>query len=309
MTDEKKKRRHWPAIIIVAACAIVFLISSMTYTVSNSEYVIVKRFESFKEVSKPGLNFKFPYPVEDIVRIDSRLQHYERPLTQTALSDVRNLLVSVTAGWKVDENKVREFHNSVTSISDAGRVIKNIIGTPTGNVFPKYKLDEIFNTDPKENKLDRIKEEIHKEAQEIASQYGIKIVYIGFSQIAFSPSSTKTVMERMRSSRKSIATEIRTKGEAKAQEIIRNAEKVARSKEEEAKIEAERIRSLADLEAQEIYKNFENPDLVAFLRQLESLKKLLNKNTQMVLDLDTPPFNLLKGDLLEELKNKPGKNK
>lgn len=299
---DKPKKRHWPAIIIVSACALVFIVSSMTYTVSNSEHVIVTRFGAYKDTANAGLNFKFPYPIDNIVRIDSRLQHFERPLTQTALKDVRNVLVSISAGWKVDDPQL--FLKTVNSIKGAENIMKNVVGTPTGNVFPKYSLDQVFNTDDKVNKLDEIRDLILAGAQTFAAKYGIKVTYVGFSQIAFSPSSTKSVMERMKSDRKVIAETIRNKGKEEAQEIIRKAKQEAQSREATALIEAEKIRRKGEIEAQEIYKKFENPELVAFLRQLESLEKLLNDRTQMVIDLNTPPFNLLKGEFFEELKKK-----
>ena len=307
--SEKTKKRHWPAIIIVAACALVFIISSMTYTVSNSEHVIVTRFGALKEdgVAKAGLNFKFPYPIDNIIRIDSRLQHFERPLTQTALKDVKNILVSISAGWRVSDPAV--FLKTVNSIKSAETVMKNVVGTPTGNVFPKYSMDEIFTTNSKQHKLDEIRGKILAGAKTFAAKYGIEVTYIGFSQIAFAPSATKSVMDRMKSDRKVIAETIRNKGKEEAQEIIRKAKQEAQSKEATASIKAETIRRKGEIDAQAIFKEFENPELVAFLRQLESLEKLLNDRTQMVIDLNTPPFNLLKGDFFEELKKKSKNNK
>ena len=301
------KRRHWPAIIIVGACAIVFLISSMTFTVSNSEHVIVKRFGSYSKLATEGLNFKWPYPVDDIARIDKRIQHFERPLTQTALADVRNLLVSVTAGWKVAEPKL--FLESVNSIDSAEGIMKNIIGTPTGNIFPKYKINQVFTTDTKSHKIDEIRNRILTGAKEIGKKYGIDVVYVGFTQLAFAPSATASVLERMKTDRKVIATKVRNEGKEEAEKIIRNAKKEARQKEVTAEIEAEKIRRQADIDVAEIYRSFENPELVAFLKQLESLRKVLDGKTQMVIDLNTPPFNLMKGEFFYDLKEKAEKKK
>jgi len=303
--SDKNKKRHWPAIIIVGACALVFIISSMTYTVSNSEHVIVTQFGAYKKTAEDGLNFKFPYPIDNVIRIDSRLQHFERPLTQTALKDVKNILVSISAGWRV--NDPEKFLKTVNSIKSAETVMKNVVGTPTGNVFPKYTMDEIFTTDPKQHKVDVIRDQILVGAKKFASKYGIEVTYIGFSQIAFAPSATKSVMDRMKSDRKVIAETIRNKEDA--QEIIRKAKQEAQSKEATASIQAETIRRKGEIDAQKIFKQFENPELVAFLRQLESLEKLLNDKTQMVIDLNTPPFNLLKGEFFEELKKKSKNNK
>ena len=301
------KKRHWPAIIIVGTCAIIFLVSSMTFTVSNSEHVIVKRFGSYSKLASEGLNFKWPYPVEDITRIDKRIQHFERPLTQTALADVRNLLVSVTAGWKVNDPKL--FLESVNSIDSAEGIMKNIIGTPTGNIFPKYSINQVFTTDKESHKIDEIRAKILEGCKAIGSKYGIDIVYVGFTQLAFAPSATAAVLNRMKSERKVIAEKYRNQGKENAQEIIRNANKEAKQKEVAAEINAEKIRRQADIDVAAIYRSFENPELVAFLKQLESLRKVLDDKTQMVIDLNTPPFNLMSGGFFNDLKEKAEKKK
>ena len=113
----------------------------------------------------------------------------------------------------------------------------------------------------------------------------------------------------MKSERKVIAEKYRNKGKEKAEEIIRTAKKEARQKEVTAEIEAGKIRSQADLETAAIYQSFENPELVAFLKQLDSLKKVLDNKTQMVIDLNTPPFNLMKGEFFHDLKEKSEKKK
>ena len=50
-----------------------------------------------------------------------------------------------------------------------------------------------------------------------------------------------------------------------------------------------------------------NPELVAFLKQLDSLRKVLDDKTQMVIDLNTPPFNLMSGEFFHDLKEKAEK--
>jgi membrane protease subunit HflC len=239
------------------------------------------------------------------VRIDKRLQHFERPLTQTALADVRNLLVSVSAGWKVTDPKI--FLESVNSIEGAQSVMKNIIGTPTGNIFPKYRLNQVFTTEKKNHKIDEIRTKILAASKERADKYGIDVIYVGFTQLAFAPSATSAVLNRMKSERKVIAENYRNKGKEEAAEIIRNAKSIASEKEATAAIEAEAIRGKADFETMDTYKNFENPELVAFLKQLNSLRKILDSKTQMVIDMNTPPFNLMKGEYFQDLKEKSEK--
>lgn len=296
---ETKKKRHWPAIVIVASCAVIFLISSMTYTVANSEHVIVTRFGTFKKIAEPGLNFKLLYPIDNVIRIDKRLQHFERPLKQTAIKGLRNFFVAISAGWKVKDARV--FHKSLGNIKEATLRMEQIIGTPASSVFSEYSIANIFTTDKKAHKVDEIRDAILKKAQTLGSKYGIEVTYVGFPQLAMPPDATGSGLERMRSERQVKAEIERNKGEKDAQEIISKAQQEAQTLISKARIAAETIKRQGDEDAISIYKDFKNPELVAFLRQLETLEKTLNKRTQLVIDMNTPPFNLLRGEFYEKL--------
>ncbi|NQZ59939.1 MAG: hypothetical protein HRT88_21005, partial [Lentisphaeraceae bacterium] len=298
---QHKKKKHWPAIIISICCALGFIISSMTFTAPDSEFVIVTRFGAYKKTADEGLNFKWPYPIEDTVRFDKRIQHLERPLTQTALADVRNLLVSVTAEWKIVDPEV--FQKTLVGVKSANSRLKTIIGTATGTVFGRYSLGQIYTVDKKKHKLEEIRSKILLTSQKEAKQNGIEVVNIGFTQSAFAPSATASVFKMMISERKRKSEELRNKGKEDAEAIIRTAKAEAEQRIATANIEAEAIRRKADIDVTKIYTKLENPELVAFLRQLDSLKVILKKKTQMVIDLNTPPFNILKGEFIEGLKN------
>ena len=76
-----------------------------------------------------------------------------------------------------------------------------------------------------------------------------------------------------------------------------------------ARTYATNTRTEGDKKAFEYYKGFKNPDFIIALRQLDSLKKVLKKKTQMVIDMNTPPFNLLRGEYFEQLMKKQSEKK
>lgn len=64
-----------------------------------------------------------------------------------------------------------------------------------------------------------------------------------------------------------------------------------------AESEATVIRGEAEAKAAEALKTFrENPELAVFLIKLEALEKALKEKATLVLDLRTPPFDLLQGE-------------
>ena len=67
-------------------------------------------------------------------------------------------------------------------------------------------------------------------------------------------------------------------------------------------LEAIKIRAEGDAEAAKYYAEFKkNPELAEFLRSLEALRQILRTRTTLVLDTDTPPFNLLKADAMSKI--------
>ena len=310
---EHKKKRHWPAIILSTACAFVFLISSMAYQVSDNEFAIVTRFGKIVKVRNAegsgdaGMHWKMPYPIEEVHFIDKRLQHYERPLTQTPLKDVKSMVISVACGWSVDNAET--FFRSVNDINNAEEVMKNVVGTPVGNVLPKYALNEIVTTDSGKHKLEQVRQEILKDANSIASAYGIKIRFIGISQLAYPPNNTQeAVLKRMKEDRKVIANAYRNQGKEEAQKLISAGKATASNTINEARIEADKLKLEGDVEASRYYAEFNRfPGLAAFLMKLENLKEIVDGKTSLVISDKTWPYDLLREGAFEELKNeKPG---
>ena len=66
-----------------------------------------------------------------------------------------------------------------------------------------------------------------------------------------------------------------------------------------AQREAEETRGQAEADAARIYANAHHqaPDFYKFLRGIEALEKIINQNTTLVIDANTPPFDLLKSPL------------
>ena len=62
-----------------------------------------------------------------------------------------------------------------------------------------------------------------------------------------------------------------------------------------AEAKAKEIRAKGDAAAAEAYEVFnQNPELAAYLRKLDSLKKIMETKTTVVLDTNTAPFDILK---------------
>lgn len=302
MAAEKKK--HTLAIIAVILVALTFLGSSVCEQVSENEHLIITRFGKVNRVAEPGLNFKLPYPIESSISLEKRFNTYERPLTQTSLKDARSLMVSVFCVWKISDPE--QFLKTVNSNSEAeSNILPTIVGSTTGSVFSRYDLSDIVTADKKQHKLADMEKEIAAGTQAKAKDYGMEIIKVGVRHLGLTPNKTQeALIERMRQERLVEAQKLIIDGETKAQKIISEANAEGQKIRDTANAQAERIKAEGEKLAASYYKVYSKaPDLASFLLKLESLKSALaDGKTALILDVNTAPFDLLKGESIDALK-------
>ena len=98
----------------------------------------------------------------------------------------------------------------------------------------------------------------------------------------------------MRAERQRFVDKINADGESEASKLRATAERDRAKLLAEADGEAKRILGEAQTEAAKYFAVFEkNPDLAIFLQKLTSLELSLKDKSTLILDRQTPPFDLL----------------
>ena len=124
--------------------------------------------------------------------------------------------------------------------------------------------------------------------------YGIEIVDLGIRQLGVPGPVTESVFNRMKEEREAVVRTLQADGQSQADSIVGQAKGQATRIKAEAEAKARAIEGQGDAEAAQYYAAFlENPALANFLRRLETLRKTLSERTTLVLDSETPPYNLL----------------
>ena len=127
-------------------------------------------------------------------------------------------------------------------------------------------------------------------------RYGIEIRFVGIKQLGLPESISAKVFERMREERQQLVKKFTGEGEAEAIRIRAEAERARQEILSKAEAEATVIRGQADAEAAKSLAVFEqNPKLANFLLELKALEVSMKDRSTVILDQQTPPFNLLRG--------------
>ena len=275
---------------------VLFVFMLFTFQVRQTEVAVVTAFGKYsRSVTNAGFQLRWPWPIEKVYEFDRRLQVFESKFDQS-LTRVQILILSkVWVGWRIagDARVFLERYNG--DALAVARVLEPVVRNAKDEVLGQHNFSDLVSTNRADLKFDQIESEILAQVQNRARRdYGIEVELLGIKQLGLPESVTTSVFERMKAERQRLISRYQAEGEREAKIIRSRADGQANEILAEARGQAIRIAGEAELKAQESYSVFEkNPDLAVFLFQLRALEQSLKDRAHLILDQQTPPFNLL----------------
>ena len=316
MAKKRELMQHWPIIALALVVLGIFLAACVSFQVQEYEIAIVKTFGEARrgpdgqaKIYSPGLHFRWPAPIDDVWRHDNRIQTYELGtgrVEQIQTADEYQIVVTTFVLWKVGDPGL--FMRAITTSQAAEGKIDDLVRNSRNMVIGQHYLSQLIQvrtlgklTTPEGDELGKVEQEILDDVRPRALEdFGIDIVHVGMKHLGFPAEVTRKVFERMKSERERKVREHIAEGDSLAVEIRAEADRKARDILSTAEAKAKGIRSEGDEEAAKAYAAFAaNPELASFLRKLESLRKTLGEKTTLVLDTNTPPYDILRGDAIK----------
>ena len=289
---------------LILAVGIAVLASACGFIVSETESALVLRFgKPVRVIEKSGFYLGLPAPLERVVSIDRRLRHADIRLSETLTKDQRNIIVPMFFTWKVADPL--RFHVAVKDAANATVKLDALVTSARNSVLGQHPFGDLVAAEGRASMLPELEKEIIALAATAAREnLGIELLSTGITQIQLPEANTESVFRRMRAERKREATQYRAEGRAKAAEMKAETDKLATGLIADAKRQAEEIRGKAEADAAAIYARAhgEAPEFYRFLREMQSLRTVVDKNTTVVLDTSVAPFHWLK----ETEANPPG---
>ena len=281
-------------IVLIVVTLGLYLIS---FQVRETESCMVTTFgKPTRQIVEPGWYFKWPFPIQQVHKFDSRMRVFTVEVEETRTASGDPIIVETYVVWRISEPL--KFFNSIKTVKNAeDELLRSRIRNTQNNVIGKYKFSEFVNSDPTKVKFKEIQDDMLSTLrQAVASaDYGIEIKTMGIKQLKVSEDVTKEVFERMRAERGRRAADIEAEGKSEEVRIETEARTISDELVAVADARAKKIRGEGDAKAAQYYKMLdEDPKLAGFLRNLEAIQKILEKNTTFVVPTDKEPFSLLK---------------
>ena len=280
----------------------VIAVNSATFVVDESEYAVVLRFgRVVAEIDEPGLNVKWPAPIDQVRRFDKRILYQQIPETELLSADKKNVLVTSFLTWRIQSPRLflEAMSNRESAESRLSTLVKSSLGAALGNrPFSDYIPESPDEASPAESgqNLLGLEETVFAGISDIAgADYGIEVVSFGISRFSFPQQNLRAVFARMRAERERIASAYRSEGAAEARKILANANREAREILATAESESEILRGKSEAEAAAIYSEAyaTDPEFYEFLRKLETYEKIIDDKTTIIVPADSDLLDLL----------------
>jgi membrane protease subunit HflC len=285
-------------ITITIFLVLLFVVLALVFTmfqVRETESALVMTFgKATRQIKTPGLYFKWPPPIEWVQKFDSRSRVLEAELGETPTKGAVPVIVNTFIVWRIAEPL--NFFNAVGTIQEAQAKLLSQISNTQNTVIGRHDFSEFVNSDPEKIKFEQIEQEMLTEIQKtVLADYGIEIKALGIRQLKISEDVSKDVFERMKAERNRRTEATIAEGNAAARKIITDANSMQMELLAAAEARAKAIRAQGDAEAAQYYKLLEqDPQLAIFLRDIDSLKKILEQRSTIVISAETEPFKLLR---------------
>ena len=286
------KKNH-VTLTIGAILVIIFGFMLLTYQVRHTEVAIRETITGSAYNIDEGFKLRFPWPINEIHKFDKRIQSSEWMFETTSTKEGKPILVKVFATWQISD--ALEFFKSFDgNLADANSNLKDIVRSAQNAVIAEYTFEQIVNTNPDLLKLEEIESKIREKASESTDESGIEIKMVGIKRLGLTAPVTTAVFGRMKAERQARIEEVKADGEKKAKMLMAEADLKANEILAKAEAQAKVLRGEAEAASAKYYKEFEkNPELANFLFNLNALEGSLKENATLILDPNTPPFNLL----------------
>ncbi len=308
-----------PLTITIAAVLLVILLALLfCFQVRKSEVAIVTTFgKPSRTVTDPNLHWKLPWPIQKVHKLDQKIQNFDGKFEETLTVDGFNLMVMTYVGWRIHDPasffpKFARGGDSDTTIREAEKTLEAVVRSAKNEIVGQHQFADFISTDEKKLKFAEIENEILQKVQQrvAANNYGLEIKFLGIKKLGLPESVTQNVFERMQNERQVVISGIQFEGEEQAIKIRSAADRESAKLLTEAEAEATRIRSQGEAEAAKSFAVFQqNPDLANLILKLNALELTLKEKSTLILDDNTPPFDLLKADRSKQGGAAPGNKK
>lgn len=293
------------------------------YTVDQTKQVIITQFGKpvGQPIVTPGLHMKIPL-IQDVIELDTRFLEWDGASVAIPTKDKTYIHVDAFGRWRIKDPLL--YFVRIRDESSARSRLDDILGSEIRNAVARHELIEIVRTQkdrkpmrdeslvtdssapadigvlrPIEYGRLQVEGDIKAAAAAKLSEFGIELLDVRLKRVNYNSDVLDRIYQRMISERLQIAERFRSEGQGKAARIAGNKQRELDKIQSNAYRQVETIRGEADAKASEIYaqaytQSPQASEFFSFSKSLETYRRIISKDSTLVLSTDSDLFKLLK---------------
>jgi modulator of FtsH protease HflC len=281
-------------LIVVGILLVLMTAMSTLFVVDQRNFAVVYSLGEIKEViTEPGLKFKLPPPLQNVIFLDRRTQSLDSPETRPIFTaEKQSLVIDWLVKWRVVD--ARQFiRNTGTDLRNAEARLSPIVQAAMNEEVTKRSVRAMLSSE-----RDRVMQGVLARLGDDAKNFGIEVVDVRIKRVDFASSVTESVYRRMESERKRVANELRSEGSAEGEKIRADADRQREVVLAEAYRDAQKVKGEGDAKASALYaESFgRDPQFAQFYRSLEAYRSSFrSKSDVIVVDPSSDFFRAMRG--------------
>ncbi len=267
--------------------------AASVFTLDAREVAVVTSFGApVRTLIDPGLYARAPWPLQEVVRFDSRARVLEVAPTELLTSDKKNLVVETFAIWRVSDPQ--RFLEAVGSPEAAEAQLGDLVTSRVAAAIGQVELTELLRVDTATGDLlpSAVRVDV---ATTAAERFGVEVLDVRLRHIGLPLQNEQSIYERMRAERLRIANAYRSEGEEAATTIRakadREAAEILANAQREAAFVTAKASEAAAARYAEAYRA--DPALYEYMGALDSYRHVIDEDTTLVLEADGGFFEAL----------------
>jgi modulator of FtsH protease HflC len=281
------------ALFVSGLLLALMALSSTLFIVDQRQVAVVFQLGEIKKViTEPGLRWKMPPPLENVIFLDKRIQTLDSTETRPIFTaEKKSLVIDWLVKWRVTEPRQFIRNNGVDYRNLENRLTP-VVQAAFNEVVTRRTVREMLAT-----QREQVMQDVQGRMADEAKEFGIEVVDVRIKRVDFVADITDSVYRRMESERKRVANELRSQGVAEGEKIRADADRQREVIIAEAYRDAQKVKGEGDAKAASTYaESFgRDPAFASFYRSLEGYRaSFRNKTDVLVLDPSSDYFRAMR---------------
>lgn len=272
---------------VVAGIGIVAYMS--VFTVTEREQALVLQFgEPIETIQDAGIHFKSP--IQDVIFFDKRILALDSRPEELIASDQKRMVVDAIVRFQIEDPLT--FYRAVATVEQGRNRLERFVNSTLRRVLGSVPFNDIL----KEARAE-LMAQIQVEVNVLAAPLGVNVVDVRIKRADLPEENSQAIYQRMETQREQEARLLRAEGNASADRIRAEADRVSTITIANADRDGSIIRGEGDGERNRIYAEAFtiDEDFFNFYRSMQAYRVAMSDtDTTMILSPDSDFFRYFK---------------